>query len=768
MSSLLHFLLAASGGIVPQQATPLPSPRQPDSATSTRARVYDSSTAPKSASATDNQVGGAPQDSTTATPAEPDPSSSPFTVAPQTGLEEIVVTAQRRAERLQDVPIAVSAFTGDQLAAAGIQRTSDLAVVTPGFVLSQGVGLGSPYLRGVGSTINGPGVENSVATYVDGVYQGIKSASLSALDNIERVEVLKGPQGTLFGRNATGGLVQIITRDPVATPSMNLSIGYASFDAVTSSAYVTGGIAEDLNADLAVSYRHQGDGWGTNVTTGREVNQNDFAVLRSKWLWTPGDTTRATLAGDYSWTKSSIGLAYRPADGFLPTRDGNRPFPGGEYDTAGDIDPRFRSRSGGLSLKLEQELGFADLVSISAYRSGRYSLLLDSDVTREPYLVFDGTNRERQFSQEVQLVGGERSGVQWTIGGYFYHNRGTQANRFTGSIVPTRALQVVASQQTTDSYSVFGQATWAFTSRARITAGLRQTWEQRELEARRDSFFTDGSTVTNLSPRGRIVYRPTTMRFALDYDVTPDVMLYGSYNRGFKSGGFNGSQLPIETAPVRPEILDAFEAGFKSNLLGNRLRLNLSGFYYDFRDIQLSIAVLGVQTPRNAAAAEMYGADLDVEALVTDTLRLSFAAEYLKGRYTSFPDANIAVPLPAGNRVVSGSATGNDLIRTPRVTLTAAADYSIPIGNERSVDLNVTYSYNDGYFAEADNYLRQPAYSLVNARVSLPVGENVTLAVWGRNLLDKFYTTSLLAQAVGTVLSADEPRTAGIELRAKF
>lgn len=686
------------------------------------------------------------------------------------GLEEIVVTAQRRRERLQSVPIVISAFTGEQLANAGILRTSDLAVVTPGFVLTQGVGLGSPFLRGVGSTINGPGVENSVATYVDGVYQGIKSASLTSLDNIERVEVLKGPQGTLFGRNATGGLVQIITRDPSDEPAMNFAVGLANYDTVTASGYVTGGIAEGLAGDIAMSYRRQNEGWGTNVATGADVNQSDFAVLRSKWLWTPNDSLRVTLAGDYGWTESSIGTAYRPVDGFPPARDGNRPFPGGDYDINANVDPSFRSRAGGLSLKVEQNLSFADLVSISAFRKGSYDLLLDSDVTPESYLYFDGHNAEKQFSQELQLVGGVRDGLQWTAGAYYYYNKGDQLNAQAGTIVPTRRLQQVQSRQVTNSYSLYGQATWPVAPALRITGGLRYTWENRTLDAMRSQFFNDGSVVVMVPPApGRIDYRRLTWRAAVDYDIAKDVMLFASYNRGFKSGGFNGAQLPNETSPVRPEVLDALEAGVKSNFFGNRIKLNLSGFYYDFKDIQLSVAVLGVQTPRNAAAAEMYGVDLDFEALVTDRLRLSVAAEYLKGEYTSFPDANLASPLPAGgNSVVTGSATGNDLPRTPGVTATVGLDYALPISADRDVRLNLTYSYNDGYFTEADNYMRQKAYHIANARISYPLSDAVTVSLWGRNLLDEFYTTALQAQGLGTVLSADEPRTYGIELRAGF
>ena len=215
-------------------------------------------------------------------------------------VQEIIVTAQRRKERLQDVPIVVNAFAGDQLEAAGIKSTLDLAAVTSGLEFGTQAAYGQPFLRGVGTVANVPGVESPVALYVDGIYYGAMIGSVLTLNDIEQVEVLKGPQGTLFGRNATGGLIQITTKDPTQKFAGYADAGYGSYNTATGDLYVTGGVTQSVAANLSVHYQDQGTGFGRNAFTNSEVNKTKDLSVRSKWVFAPSDATSIKAVFDYS------------------------------------------------------------------------------------------------------------------------------------------------------------------------------------------------------------------------------------------------------------------------------------------------------------------------------------------------------------------------------------------------------------------------------------------------------------------------------------
>ncbi len=693
----------------------------------------------------------------------PDGQASP---APD-GLADIVVTAQRRKQSLQSVPIAVQAFSEARLDASGIENTADLAMVTPGLVTVRGVGLSSPFLRGIGSSSNGPGVESPVATYVDGVYYGSKASAMTSLENVERVEVLKGPQGTLFGRNATGGLIQIVTRDPSPTSGFTARVGYQNYDTVTATGYLTGGLAPNVSADVMVDYRNQGEGWGRNIVTGADVNVTDSFLARSKLLLEPGPDTRIVLAVDYSDWESDTGLASRFREGFLGAN--GLPYSGPRYGVQSTFDQFFRSEAGGASLTVSHDFGAVALTSITAYRRTDYAFAFDGDATPAPVLRFETAVNERQFSQELQLSGGAPGSLEWTAGAFYFDADGQQSVLFSGTSLPTLITRAVYGGQSTRSYAAYAQLTYPVLDNTRITLGARYNSEKRGLNGNVLLTALDGSvTRPTVVPTGTdATFNKLTWRIALDHDLAPDVLAYASYNRGFRSGGFNPSNLT--NPPFRPEVLDAYEVGLKSSLFDRRVRLNVGAFFYNFNDIQLSQFVLGVQTIRNAARAELYGVDLDAEILVNSQLRLSGSFEYLKGEFKSFPGAAFAVPLPAGgNGVMIGDASGKNMIRAPRFTGNIAADYTLPIAAHLSADLNVTYSYNGGFFWEPDNFVKQAPYSLVNARASLNFDDRHKITFWARNITNEYYDSTSSAAAVGTVASPGEPRTYGVALQTKF
>lgn len=671
-------------------------------------------------------------------------------------VDDIVVTAQRKSENLQNVPISVLAVSEEQLTRSGIQSTTDLPLVTPGLVYTQGVGLGYPYLRGIGSSGNGPGQENSVAIYVDGIYIGTKLSGATDLANVERVEILRGPQGTLFGRNATGGLIQIITKDPPKDPEMRFKLSFDNFNTVAASTYLGAPLSDAVGIDLALNYQNQGQGWGNNLTTGRDASYANKFSARSKLVAQIGEATKVAISGDYSYLDSTVGASYRYLDGEVSNIGYIFPANGGRYDITSAYVPGIIGRAGGAALRIDHDAGFANLLSISAWRKSKYTLFVDNDLSGAPNAAGTAANKESQLSQEFQLSSPSGGSLQWTVGLYGFLGKGDQVLNLFGLLRPSNTR--VNGIQKTRSIAIYGQATQELWDGGRITAGLRQTWERRTLEGQFNAFPPIAKQTANFNKLG--------WRLALEQDIGTNALGYASYNRGFKSGAFNAGFLQL--TPVQPEILDAYEVGLKSKLFDNRVRFNLAGFYYDFQDIQLQQFVNGVGGLRNAAKAEVYGLDVEAEVAVTEGLTLSGSLEWAKGTFKSFPGANVAVPQPLGNSIIIGDVTGNELPRVPRVTANAALNYIVPVGDEEKLEFNVNYSYNDGYYPEPDNVLRQDSYSLLAARVDFHFSENLKAGVWVRNLTNKFYTTALTAQATGNTYAPAEPRVYGVTLETRF
>ena len=678
-------------------------------------------------------------------------------------VQEIVVTANRREENIQKVPIAISAFDGAALARSGISNASDLGTLVPGLVYTSIVGYASPYLRGIGSSATGPGKENPIATYVDGVYLAAQSSAMLSLSNIAGIEVDKGPQGTLFGRNATGGAIQINTLTPSDTPSLTTSLGYGNYDTVEAKLYATTGLAPNLAGDVAVVYFNQGDGYGKNLANGMDVDKTRDYVIRSKLQWLAGDATTITLAGDYGRTDGIPTLA--PAPGTIPQF--NPPLAPNPRDVYGRPQPYLHIERWGIAGTIEQDLGAASLTSITAYRSTHYDSLFDSTLTAEPGTTFlvAGPEPYKQFSQEFRLTSDDNDRLDWVLGAYYFQER-------SGYLIPIliggESLEAVgfpggilsAQDRKTKSAAAFGQGTYAITDATKMTLGLRYTYEKRTnhyVESYPDAGF-DG-----FEARGKVSFNNVSWRAALSHDFTSRVMGYLSYNRGFKSGLYN------TVDAVKPERLDAFEAGLKSALFDSRIRLNLAGFYYLYKNIQASSYPGGQLVLTNGPKATLYGLDGDLEFVVSRDLRLSGGFELLHSNYDLFEDAPISSPVPGGGTVYNaGSAQGNSLARAPKLSANIAVDYSHVFGATK-IATNVTYSYNDGWYAEADNRLRQAAYNLLNA--SLKVGtedDRFAVKFWGRNLFNEDYAVALGAQTNGDFIQWAQPRTYGATMMTKF
>jgi iron complex outermembrane recepter protein len=677
-------------------------------------------------------------------------------------LQEIVVTAQKRSENIQDVPITITAISAQQLQASGIQTMADLPTVTSGLTVSAPGGYESFHLRGVGTPADAASLENPIATYVDGVYIGHQvGASLQNLVNIEQVEVDKGPQGTLFGRNATGGLIQITTLDPTQAPGASLTAGYGNYDTSTGSVYVTGGITDQLAADFSGYLRNQIDGYGVNFYNGQEINKENDSALRSKWLYTPDDATRFAFTMDYEKENGTPAEAPFPGTippgGLVPTR------PQDIYVAASVFDHGWEY---GLSLKATHTFDIGEFNSITAYRRSDYEIPFPNvspvlaDITIP--LLFD---IYRQFSQEFQLGSTTNSGIRWVTGAFLYAaSAGWRPVEIYGPALSPLVIDIY-DEQKTYSAALYGQATFPIADATNFTVGGRYTYDRRNWEG--SEIFTGYPLPGAYDSEHEIAQKPT-WRLSLDHHFTPDVMGFISDNRGFKSGGFNDSQVPA--LKYDPETLDAYEMGVKTTLLDRRLWLDTSVFYYNYKNIQTTRFIDGNENIYNGSGAHIYGVDLDVKFQVTDALRITTGVEYLHDRYTSFPLADYTVPAVGGGDIYSTrNAEGNRLAMVPDWTATVAGDYRVPISMPGTLRANVTYAYNGGWFANPDNRLKQPEYSVVNASLNWSSPDyRYRVSLWGKNLSNANYAIFGTEQANGDNIYYAPPRTFGLTGTVNF
>jgi len=695
------------------------------------------------------------------TAAPPTTAASPAVDSGGTRLQEVVVTAQRRTESLQRVPIAVTAVSGADLAARGLNDSLSLSDTVPNLDVTQNGTVLTLYLRGVGSNASDPNDEASVATYVDGVYIASPLANMFDFNNIERVEVLKGPQGTLFGRNATGGVIQVVTRDPSHTPGGEISATYGNYNTVGSSLYATTGLGDNLAADIAAVYRNNLDGYGRDIYRDQPIMRREDFGLRSKILWTPTATTQVRLSGDYGAVRSD-GTDYQLAPGVIGA-DGVSTYPG-PYKTETNEPNLGNTDIWGTSLRVDQDFGAVRFVSISAYRHivGLYDL--DEDATPVPIVNSFIHQLAKNFSQELQLLSPKDSKIQWVVGGYYFnaiyaYDPITIAGLAAGG--PDASEDIFGTQRT-HSYSAYGQATIPLFAGTKFTAGLRYTDENQSDHA----FVNIGSVTVAAPPDQHQSFDKLTWRFALDHEFSDNVLGYVSYNRGIKSGGYN---LLGPGAPgYKPEVLDAYEIGVKSEFLDHTVRVNIAGFYYNYQDIQVQNIEAGAINTVNAASATMKGFDADVKFVPVNNLTVSAGLGYVYGTYSNFQNATFTPPSPLDGPQYPGNASGNSIINTPRVTANASVDYKIPT-NIGVFLYDLTGSYRDSTFVSPDNRLTIPAHTVFNTSLGwTSMNGQYGVQLWAHNLFDERYYASRVETSVGDLQYLAAPRTFGVTLSSKF
>lgn len=676
------------------------------------------------------------------------------------GLDEIVVTAQRREENLRDVPIAINAITSDALRDIGVSNTSGLVQAVPSLNFTRSGPSGIFVIRGVSTPNGSSGEEGSTAVYVDDVYMPDLASTINTFNNIERIEVLNGPQGTLFGRNAVGGLIRVITRDPGDSPELNGLMGYGNYATYQGQLYAATPLAENVGINLAFTGQAQTNGFGYNPTLDRDVKTNNFWGLRSKLVARPTENLKVTLAGEYFWTHDTTATYLWPQTAAIPvSQDSRANYPSGT-----------RINVWGVSGKAELDLGAVNLTSITAYRDLKNHSDFDVDAGPTPLLQLFYDTRNRAFQQEVRLASNSTDPLSWQVGAFYLHLV-TDIDQTQGglaladrTVTPARDRRSrILTRGVTDSVSVFGEATYRLTPTTHLTGGVRWTRDERKLPLG----YTDTIDVASgnidlrrTNPLSSVTYSNVTFRAALRQELSDTANIYASVNKGFKSGQFN-LQSPHDI-PVRPQTIMAYEVGAKADLLDRRLRVSLAAFHYDISDYQVRSNIGGVSALRNAAAVDIDGLDLNAEAAITPRLRVTAGASWLNARFADFPGAPGTFAPSRG-----GNAAGNKTALAPNFSLALGATYTVPLGDESELRFTANYAHKSSYFFEADNVLVQPAYDVVNASVEYKLNEHAAIEFYARNIFDELYNVQETTSAGITAL-AGPPRQYGANFKFNF
>ncbi|WP_439570919.1 TonB-dependent receptor [Sphingomonas sp.] len=745
--------------------------------------------------------------------------------------DEVVVTARRREERAQEVPIALSVVSGDLIDRTGRTNLIQIAELTPSLTIRSNNARNTfANIRGLGSNSDqNDGLEVGVGFYVDDVYFGRIGASQFDLIDLDRVEVLRGPQGTLFGKNTTAGAINITTRAPSFEPELRgeISLGERGYHQARISA--SGPIIADTAAfRLTVSDTHS-DGLLRNAHNGRKANDFDNFTARGQLLITPTNDLSIRLIGDYSKQTSysraaSIAGVFTRFDngaaisnnfndrvartGYVLPYNPNDPF-ARVVDFNADVQADMEGY--GVSGKLDWDLGSATLTSISAYRWWDWYPLNDQDNTSLSVNIRGGTtNLQRQFSQELRLTSNGSRTVDYTVGVYYFWQvikglgqyqlgpdyaiwNNPSANRALANYAYTGFQSDSTIEPRTRSYAAFGQLTWNIADSLKLTGGLRFTHEdktglfdQRTVAGNDLSTLSATDRATALALRNalypEIRYTVATKDDAvtgsinLAYTPAQDVLLYANYARGSKSGGLSLGTLPAGVSPVvKPETVNAWEVGLKSQFWDRRVTFNAAGFWTEVKNYQAAITenIGGTTSFRryiaNIPGVRSRGVEADLTVAPSRGISFTASAAYVDATYKGYTNAQNA----AERRNVSEiqDLSGEQLANTPRFVYTLASDLVQPIGSSEAY-LRVDYTHRSSYDTSGSKsrYTLIEPYGLLNARIGARIDDGrFDFAIWARNLTNRRYFTSLAAANNGLITgNIGDPRTIGATARLNF
>lgn len=749
------------------------------------------------------------------------------------GVPEFLVTARRRVENAQTVPAALSVVDGDLIERSYTVNTSQLSLLVPALNYSSANPRNTAFtIRGLGNSVvavsqANDGLEPGVGFYVDQVYHARPATAAFEFVDIDRIEVLRGPQGTLFGKNATAGAIHILTRAPTFDWEARGEASYGEFNFFQARAAVSGPLVADKLAFRVSGLLTRRDGVIQNVTTGTDQNSVNIQAVRGQLLWRAGDALTLHLTGDWSNFKSECctQVYLRTATSLRPPARqfsalaagiGYAPPSTNPYDRMTDIDARLAvdTNEGGVSLVADWDIGHATITSVTAWRFWNWNAANDRDYTSLKIQLEQGIpSRQDQVSQELRMASNGNGPLGYVWGVYYFRQvitgrpisiyGPTGAYWLIGPTTGTPAVAVPANlldgygqdgrtRFATDSYATFGEMNWKPTDRLTLTGGLRYTIEHKVGDYSTFVFGGLQTTIPALVNAKLSILRPQTYsardddgslsgRANTSYALHGDVFAYASYARGFKSGGINMSGLPLNaqsqpvltTAVVRPERNTTYEGGLKTELFDHRLRFNIAGYFTEVRNFQATL-VDSTQTVAlrgylaNIPRVTVKGFEADAIAAPIAGLQIRASVAFADGKYAEYPKGPCPLELQ-GSTTTACDLTGGRLSGLPRWSTTIGADYAVPLFDNGEAFVHADSSWRSSYYGDPtlSRFTLIDGYNVTNASIGYSSARGWSVALFARNLFNRNYIQNLTTQAgnSGLILATpSDPRTIGATL----
>ncbi len=705
----------------------------------------------------------------------------PTTIVSATVLEEVVVTAQKREQSIQDANLAVTAVHGDRLEDGLIENVGDLQTVAPGISAGDDFAFAKIFIRGIGLSTSFAGVDPSVALHSDGAVISQAYAQLGSYFDLERIELLRGPQGTLYGRNATGGSINLITRKPTEELEGYGRVSYGNYDMLQLEGALSGPLTDGVLGRIAFKNLAR-NGYGENEVNGADIDDADKQSLRGHLQFNINENIDLLLTAEYhNEDDSALGLKFvefgNNIDSSFAPSPGAGGIASGRRNVASEADYRNDRDTWAVTATLNWQLNENySIKSLTNYRE--LDVLLKQDLDISSNINDDIQNNattSEHFSQELQLsYDGDR--LRGLAAVYYFNEDFTNDNNigFDRAADGLTTFVNLTGDIDIEATAVFAHVTYDVTDQISINAGGRYSYEKRSGVTTNDVLllsrfgfatdlirsYSDRRSFNDFSPSVGIEWRPRD-----------NILAYFTYSEGFKSGSFQSGQL---VRILEPESIENYEFGIKGTYLEDRLQLNLAGFYYEITDLQVdrSIPSAGggfITVFENAAAAEGKGVEVEMSWLVINNFRLDGNVSYLDAEFEEYDAAN---PLfPSNGALVS--LAGNSLRQSPEWSWNLRGEYEFPLVNGGSVVLGAEASFKDDQFYTEfnDGITGQNDYTLVNANIKYTSpNERLTINVWGKNITDEFVRSGIFFISTGRTVAASllPPATVGVTVGYNF
>lgn len=690
--------------------------------------------------------------------------AAPAIAQQSTELPEVTVTAQKRLQSSSKVPVALSVVDGDDLKSKGVATIANITDLVPNVQIGMGSNNGMEItIRGIGNADNTERGDPQAAFHIDGIYIGRPQGAGATFFDIERVEVLRGPQGTLYGRNANAGAINVISRKPSNKFEGTVSAEIGTWGATKLEGMVNVPVSESFALRAVVSkQKHDGYADTANATTGfsRDRDDQDNTSVRVQGLLRFSPTASLRVGVDASNDKGAGSAAYDITGGVLPS----------SRTLNTQIQGKLNNKNSGVFSELKFGLGAVDVVYLYGHRSGTRDE--ENSLGAAPNLYGIYSSSQKQDSHEVRVSSAEAGALQWVLGAYTFKEVGRNLDfdvMLPAAFGGGRAIHFVQDPAISKSSALFGQATYALSPEFRATLGLRSTSDQksREGQTRVGPADTPIGAVGN-SAAGK--WTSSTYRVGAEYDLSPTQMVYAGISTGYKAGGFNDGNSVVgdpnynPSLYYKPETITSYEGGIKGRFFENKVQLGASAFYYDYADLQKSAAVNNSLVTLNAGKASVKGVEVEGRAAVSAAGRVNFAIGLLSAKYKQYTS-------PSGQNL-----SGQPLDRAPKATVTLGYTHSWDLASGASLSAYAGMRYSTSYVlsdtgtpVQAPIFYTQPSFTRSDLTVTYSSADDRWSAqAFVKNLENKGQLTGLFTNGGSSYANLSEPRTVGVRASVKF